>query len=143
MVFKNKINLKSEGIFNFIDITEKIKEMVDNSNVKNGVINIQSFHTTFSIIVNEKENLLLSDIKNILEKIAPEDGIYNHDNYELRGVSEIKPNGHAHCKAVILGVSVCLNIIDGKLNLGPWQRIFAVELDRARNRQVSVVIVGE
>ncbi len=143
MVIKREISFESKGKFDFFDITEEVVEIVKRSKIETGIVNIQSLHTTMAIIVNENEPLLLSDIKNILEKIAPENGQYNHDNFDLRGVREIKPNGHAHCKATFLGPSICLNVIEGKLNIGTWQRIFALELDRPRNRQVSIVLVGE
>ncbi len=143
MVFKQDILFESKGKFDFLDITEKISEIAKQSKIKTGIINVQSLHTTMAIIVNENEPLLLSDIKNVLEKVAPENGQYNHDNFDLRGVREVKPNGHAHCKAAFLGPSVCLNIVEGELNLGTWQRVFALELDRPRSRQVSVVVVGE
>jgi len=52
-------------------------------------------------------------------------------------------NGHSHCRALLLGSSACLNVIDGRLLLGRWQRVFLVELDGPRARDVSVLILGE
>jgi secondary thiamine-phosphate synthase enzyme len=53
------------------------------------------------------------------------------------------PNGHAHCKAILLGTSETLNIVDGEMNLGRWQRIFFIELDQAKERVVSVMVMGQ
>jgi secondary thiamine-phosphate synthase enzyme len=54
-----------------------------------------------------------------------------------------RSNGHAHCRALLLGVSATLNIVDGRLLLGRWQRVFFVELDGPRERAISAVVLGE
>ena len=54
-----------------------------------------------------------------------------------------RPNGHAHCQALLLPSSACLNVVQGRLRLGQWQRVFFVELDGPRERDLSVLIVGE
>ena len=71
---------------------------------------------------------------------------YRHDDPTARTVNltaDERVNGHAHCQALLLGASVCLNVIDGRLRLGRWQRVFLVELDGPREREISVVILGE
>jgi secondary thiamine-phosphate synthase enzyme len=90
--------------------------------------------------------LLLSDIAGMLERIAPHDGIYRHDNVSLRSSNCVlaeRPNGHSHCRALLLAPSVSLNIADGRLQLGTWQRVFLAELDGPRIRNVSIVIIGD
>ena len=77
---------------------------------------------------------------------APDDGRYRHDDLALRTVNltdEERRNGHAHCRALVLPTSVCLNISGGRLVLGRWQRVFFVELDGARDREISVLVFGE
>jgi secondary thiamine-phosphate synthase enzyme len=89
---------------------------------------------------------LIGDLKETLEKVAPRTVKYMHDNFDIRTVN-MNPNepvnGHSHCKAMFLTTSSFLNIIDGRLQLGKWQRIFAVELDNARPRQIALQIMGE
>jgi secondary thiamine-phosphate synthase enzyme len=58
-------------------------------------------------------------------------------------VEEERPNGHAHCRALLLPSSACLNVTEGRLQLGRWQRVFLVELDGPRERSVSVLLFGE
>ena len=68
-------------------------------------------------------------------RAAPRDGRYRHDDPAVRTVNltaDERPNGHAHCRALLLPTSVCLNIVDGRLQLGRWQRVFFVELDGPR-----------
>lgn len=140
------INLKTAATLEFIDITERIQEEITHSQVKNGIVNIQSLHTTMGVIVNEAEPLLISDMKKSLDKIAPEKAVYDHDNFEIRTVNMCDgecQNGHSHCKAIHLPTSQLMNILKGKLQLGQWQRIFAIELDRARPRRIALQIIGE
>ena len=71
---------------------------------------------------------------------------YQHDDTAARTVNLTdaeRPNGHAHCRALLLPSSACLNVVGGRLLLGHWQRVFLVELDGPRDREVSVVIFGE
>jgi thiamine phosphate synthase YjbQ (UPF0047 family) len=82
----------------------------------------------------------------VLEAGAPQDGRYRHDDRALRtvNVNEDEPaNGHAHCRALVLPTSVCLNVSRGRLVLGRWQRVFFVELDGPRDRALSVLVFGE
>jgi len=99
-----------------------------------------------AVIIQEAEPLLLGDLKKTLEKVAPRTMEYMHDNFEIRTVN-MNPNepinGHSHCKAVFLTPGVFLNIVKSKLQLGQWQRIFAVELDDSRPRQIALQIIGK
>ena len=134
----------SEGL-QFIDLTEEVASIVQQAGIRNGIINIQSRHTTAAILVNENEPLLLQDLKRTLERLAPQDVNYFHDDFSIRTVNmgpDEDQNGHAHCKAIFLPTSCVLNIANGQLDLGTWQRIFLLELDRPRERSVSVVILG-
>ena len=139
------INLKTAATLDFIDITEKVQEKIKEAGIEKGVINIQSLHTTMAVIVNEAEPLLISDMKTLLEKLAPRTYKYAHDNFEIRTVNMCDgecANGHAHNKALHLPTSTMLNINGSGLQLGQWQRIFAVELDRSRPRQIALQIMG-
>ncbi len=147
MKTKNKtIEIKSKEQFDIIDLTDEIASFVRESEIKNGLVNIQSLHTTAVVFVQENEPLLLEDIKKSLERIAPQNIDYNHDDFGRRTVNMCDDecrNGHSHCKAVCLPTSVTLNLIDNKLQLGTWQRIMFIELDRARPRKIQIQILGE
>lgn len=144
--FHQKIKLKTKKLFDFIDLTDEITKMTQKVKIKNGLFNIQSKHTTVAVVVNENEPLLISDIKKMLEKISPKKNKYQHDNFKIRTVNMCDgecANGHSHCKQVLLNSSYTFNIINGKLDLGPWQRIFAIELDCSRLREISLMAIGE
>lgn len=145
-IINHIINLKTTATLDFIDITEKIQEKIKETGITNGIINIQSLHTTMAIIVNEAEPLLIMDMKKLLEKLAPRTYKYAHDNLKIRTVNVCEgecTNGHAHNKAIHLPTSTIMNIVENQLQLGTWQRVFAVELDRSRPRQVALQIIGE
>ncbi|MCX6765535.1 MAG: secondary thiamine-phosphate synthase enzyme YjbQ [Candidatus Moranbacteria bacterium] len=145
-IINHIINLKTNATLDFIDVTEKIQKKIKEAGIKNGVINIQSLHTTMAIIVNEAEPLLIKDMKVLLERLAPRTYKYLHDNFEIRTVNMCDnecSNGHAHVKSIHLPTSTFLNIVKNQLQLGTWQRIFAVELDRSRPRKIALQIIGE
>jgi secondary thiamine-phosphate synthase enzyme len=130
----------------FIDLTVRLSAIVAVAGLRSGIVNVQSQHTTTAILVNEHEPLLLDDFAAVLERTAPADAGYAHDDPALRTVNlidEERPNGHAHCRALVLPTSACLNVVRGTLHLGQWQRVFLVELDGPRDRHVSVMMIGE
>jgi secondary thiamine-phosphate synthase enzyme len=130
----------------FVDLTDRLEWLVAAAGVRSGMVNVQTLHTTTAIVVNEHEPLLLSDFEAFLERVAPDDGRYRHDDTAARTVNltaEERRNGHAHCRALLLPSSACLNVAAGRLLLGQWQRVFLVELDGPRERDLSVVVFGE
>ena len=144
-VFSKIVQVESTDAPELIDFTETARQLVTESEVSNGQITIFSTHTTFSVIINENEPLLLKDIEHFLERCAPKGAYYGHNDFELRTVSMRPnecPNGHAHCQHIILGTSEILPIIAGNLTLGEFQRIFLVELDEPKPRQVAVQVMG-
>lgn len=130
----------------FIDLTDRLERLVADAGLRFGILNVQTLHTTTAIVVNEHEPLLLADFQSVLEAAAPGDGRYQHDDASARTVNVTdgeRPNGHAHCRALLLPPSACLNVTGGRLWLGRWQRVFLVELDGPRERDISVILFGE
>jgi secondary thiamine-phosphate synthase enzyme len=146
MIIKNKtINFKTKETLEFIDVTEEVKKFIKESEVKDGIVNIQILHTSAGLIVNENEPLLIEDFRKNIENIAISTENYKHDNLKKRTVNICDNeciNGHSHCKAIHLLVNATLNIINKELQLGQWQRVFLVELDRARDRKIQMQIIG-
>lgn len=140
------LSFPTKELFDFIDLTDQIKEFLAGTSIKNGLVNVQCLHTSAALMINENEPLLLEDIKLNLNNIAPKDGNYNHDDFDRRTVNMCPDecvNGHSHCKAIHLPASITLNFKENKLQLGQWQRIFLVELDHARPRTIQVQVIGE
>jgi secondary thiamine-phosphate synthase enzyme len=140
------IRIDTEQATQFIDITPDLEAFVTASGIKSGLLNVQSLHTTAAIVVNEHEPLLLTDVAGLLERLAPVNAVYRHDNVTLRTVNCVlgePPNGHSHCRALLLGSTAALNVIDGQVKLGRWQRVFLVECDGPRPRDISLFLLGD
>lgn len=137
--------IQSTRYLQFQDITEAANDIVDDSGITHGMVNIQTCHTTAALLVNENESLLLDDLRDTLDRVASPGELYRHNDFSLRkenmmpGESE---NGHSHCQAMLLPTSQCLNIVRSRIQLGRWQRIFFIELDGARERTISIVVMG-
>lgn len=145
VVRHDRLRVRTLGCLQFVDLTEAVREAVARSGIRTGIVNVQSHHTTAAILVNEAEPLLLEDLRQTLERLAPSQDRYRHDDFAVRTVNlgpDEPANGHAHCKAALLRASETLNVAGGELELGRWQRVFLLELDAPRERTVSLVIVG-
>ncbi|MDP2953335.1 MAG: secondary thiamine-phosphate synthase enzyme YjbQ [Chloroflexota bacterium] len=129
----------------YIDITEEVARFVAEAGVFEGLVVVFSLHTTAAIKINEKEPLLMQDITSFLEQLAPRNSCYRHNEFSIRTVNMSQdecPNGHAHCLHWLLGTSEIIPIVSGQMMLGQWQRIFLVELDRPREREVVLQAFG-
>ena len=144
--YTTSIHLTTTQPTEFIDLTDRLQRLVTDTGLRFGILNVQTLHTTTAVVVNEHEPLLLADFQGLLESAAPKDARYRHDDMTARTVNVTaaeRPNGHAHCRALLLPSSVALNVASGRLQLGQWQRVFLVELDGPRERQISALLLRE
>lgn len=129
----------------FIDITDDVERVVDASGITEGWVTVFSRHTTAAIRINEHEPELLKDLAELLGAVAPVDRSYFHNDFTVRTVNmtpEESPNAHAHCQHLLLGASETIPLVDAHLMFGRWQRVFLIELDQARPRDVVVSVMG-
>jgi secondary thiamine-phosphate synthase enzyme len=139
MVITKEIQVHTKGNCDIIDVTGQAAEMVAESGVSDGTVTLFSVGSTAGITTTEYEpGLVKHDIKAAFEKIAPEDGRYEHEK------TWHDDNGHAHVRASLLGPSLVVPIVEGKLTLGTWQQIILVDFDtRPRTRTIVCQIIGE
>jgi len=129
----------------FIDITDEVIGAVRASGVREGATTVFSRHTTAAVKINEHEPLLLEDMARFLEAAAPREAEYQHNDFTIRTANMTEdecPNGHAHCQHLLLSASETIPVCDGELMLGRWQRIFLIELDRPRMREIVIQVQG-
>ncbi|MBI5285949.1 MAG: YjbQ family protein [Chloroflexi bacterium] len=129
----------------FIDITEDVSRIVQGAGIQFGQVTVFSQHTTAAIKINENEPLLLRDLARTLRQFAPPNAYYEHNDFSRRTVNMNEDecaNGHAHVQHLFLSASECIPVVDGRITLGTWQRIFLIELDHPRLRRVLVNLVG-
>ena len=144
-VLNRNIQLSTENGTQFIDLTDQVQDVVRQFGLNDGVVVVYARHTTAGVVINEAEPLLLGDMVRLLDGFAPKNGPYQHDDFSIRTVNmepNERANGHAHCQRLFIGASESIPIINGELQLGRWQRIFFVELDGPRPRDVLVQAMG-
>ena len=122
----------------FINITGEVEECVRESGVREGLCLVNAMHITSSIFVNDDERGLHHDFEVFLERLAPHGPVaqYRHNDTG-------EDNADAHIKRQIMGREAVVAISDGKLDFGPWERIFYGEFDGRRKKRVLVKIIGE
>ncbi len=120
----------------YIHLTPTVESIVKKSGVKEGMVLVSAMHITAGIYVNDNESGLISDIDEWLENLAPfREDYRHHDTGET--------NGDSHLKALLVHHEVIVPITAGRLDLGPWQRIFYAEFDGQREKRVIVKVMGE
>lgn len=145
------LKYKTKKFIDFIDITDDIETIIKEKKVKNGFVIVFSKHTTAAIRINEKEKGIYKDFEIFAKKILPPKQYYHHNDLTIRtenlvcdlGASDCL-NGHSHCLNLFMGgTSEYIPIIEGKLAFGTYQRVFLIELDCPRQREVVVQIGSE
>ena len=119
----------------FVNITEKVREVVRGSGVREGMVLVSAMHITAAVWVNDDERGLLSDISAWADRLAPPGDYAHHRTGET--------NGDAHLKNLLLGHQVLLPVTRGDLDLGPWEQVFYGEFDGRRRKRVVVKVLGD
>jgi len=132
-VLNKTIKFTTHGDIDFIDLSNKIQEEVNNSKIKNGVVHVFAPHATGILILTENDDALLKDIKEFLEEMVPKQKPYHHPS-----------NAYSHLRSMLLPPDKTLPVSDGEVQFGTWQSLFFVETDvYPRNRTVVIQIMGE
>jgi len=136
-VISKTIQLSSKGQDDVIDITKQVSNVVKDSNIENGTVTIFVAGSTAAVTTIEYEPGLINDFPEMLSRIIPKNIEYEHDNTWHDG------NGHSHVRASLVGPSLTVPIMNGKLTLGTWQQIVLLEMDtRPRNRNLILQIMS-
>ncbi len=122
----------------FIHITPHVQECLEESGIREGLVLVNAMHITASVFINDNESGLHADYEKWLEKLAPHEPISQY-SHNLTG----EDNGDAHLKRQVMGREVVVAVTEGRLDFGPWERIFYGEFDGRRKKRVLVKIIGE
>ncbi len=120
----------------YVHITPQIEAIVKNSGIKDGMALVSAMHITAAVYVNDNESGLIDDIDEWLETLAPFRADYRHHQTG-------EDNGDSHLKSLLVHHEVILPITAGRLDLGPWQRVFYAEFDGQRSKRVIIKVMGE
>ena len=136
--FKKELWFNVPGRRGFINITPRVDECLKESGIKEGLVLVNAMHITASVFINDDEHGLHQDYEDWLERIAPHEPVsgYLHNRTG-------EDNADAHLKRSVMGREVVVAVTDGKLDFGPWERIFYGEFDGKRKKRVLIKIIGE
>jgi secondary thiamine-phosphate synthase enzyme len=123
----------------FVNITPQISQIVQKSQVREGLVLVNAMHITASVFINDDEPGLHEDYKKWLEGLAPFDASPARYQHNRTG----EDNADAHMKRQVMGREVVVAITQGKLDFGPWEQIFYGEFDGRRAKRVLVKVIGE
>ena len=127
------ISIKTSFRNGLVDITKQVEQIVNSSNVKEGLVNVYAQGATAAIMIQENwDDSVQTDVINFLKKLIPQ-GVWLHDAQD--------GNGDAHLKAGLVGPSETIPIINGKMGLTTWQNIFFCEFDGPRNERKIVITI--
>ena len=137
MASTHRWSVRLPAEFGHADITPELEKFVSGSGVKSGTLTVELIGSTGAITTIEYEPGALADLRRALDLLAPTDGHYAHNARWGDG------NGFSHVRSALLKTSLSLPLVDGKLALGTWQQVVAINLDnRARDRELVAVLVG-
>jgi secondary thiamine-phosphate synthase enzyme len=132
-VFNRSLSFSTKGEIEFVDLTDKLQQVVVDSQVRNGLVHVFAPHATGVLILTENDCSLLEDIKHFLEEIVPQDQNYSHPS-----------NAHSHLRSMLLPPDKTLPVVDGRVEFGTWQSLMFVETDvHPRRRTVIIQVIGE
>ena len=138
MVITKKIKINTKGDTDIIDITSQVTSIVSKASINNGLVTIFVSGSTGALSTVEYEPGLVQDLKKLFEKIAPKAGTYQHNLRWHDG------NGYAHVRATLMGPSISVPFVNGKMELGTWQQIIFIDFDnRPRSREIVVQVIGD
>jgi secondary thiamine-phosphate synthase enzyme len=138
MTHSDTISLTTKGFNDIINLTARVEGIAKASKIANGLVTVFCPGSTGSVTTIEYESGVLEDLKKAIEKIAPSDIPYAHDQRWGDG------NGFSHVRAALMKPSLTIPLVNGRLALGTWQQVVFIDFDnRGRHRQIVVQVTGD
>jgi len=135
--FRKELTFRTPARRALLSITPQVEAALTESGIREGLCLVNAMHITASVFINDDESGLHEDFEKWLEKLAPEKP---HSQYRHNGAED---NADAHLKRTLMGREVVVAITGGRLDFGPWERIFYGEFDGKRPKRVLIKILGE
>lgn len=140
-VFSEALTVETGEKLELIDITKRIKDLLKSANIKDGLANLVSLHTTTAVLLNEAQQALLEDLRQFVKGVVDETKPYKHDDPEYSDCD--RHNATSHLRGMAFGQTLTLPVLNGNLVLGRWQSILFAEFDGPQKRKLQVQLVGE
>jgi secondary thiamine-phosphate synthase enzyme len=123
-----------------INVTDRIDEIVRKSGIRDGIVHLQSLHTTTALFLNEWQDALLNDVKLFLEELINPNAHWRHNDPAYSDCE--RRNADSHLRGMVMGQSLCLQVRNSAVLLGTWQSIILAEFDGPRSRSLSIQVSG-
>lgn len=125
----------------FMDLTKKIRDRLQRYDIRQGLVILNSLHTTTALFINEWQEALLHDVRVLLDRLVKERDGYRHDDQRYSDCD--RGNAHLHLRSLLLSRQLSVPVVDGEMALGTFQSIIFAELDGPRERQIHLQVLAE
>src|ERR1700704_4330810 len=123
-----------------INVTDRINEIVRKSGIRDGIVHLQSLHTTTAVFINEWQDALLQDVRNFLDDLVNREHTWRHNDPNFSDCE--RKNADSHLRGMIMGQTLSLQVRNSCVLLGTWQSIILAEFDGPRSRSLSIQVSG-
>jgi len=132
----NKIfKINTDKRYEIVNITQNVRDVVEESEIKEGLVLVYPMHTTAGIFINDVDSSLTEDIVDFMKRLVPDDYDYRHNGPHER-------NADGHIRQMLAGHNTTLPVVDGRLFLGTWQTIYYAEYDGQREKEYLIKVIG-
>src|SRR5271166_1064132 len=139
-VFNRIIDWITNDRLQLLNITDRINEIVRKSGIRDGIVHLQSLHTTSAVFLNEWQDALLHDVRGFLEHMVERDQYFRHNDPQHSDCE--RKNADSHLRGMLMGQTLCLQVRNATVLLGTWQSIIFAEFDGPRSRSLAVQVSG-
>jgi secondary thiamine-phosphate synthase enzyme len=139
-IFSRVVDWITSDRTELINITDRINEIVRKSGVRDGIVHLQSLHTTTAVFINEWQDALLHDVKTFLGEIITDDHYWRHNDPEFSDCE--RRNAGSHLRGMVMGQTLVLQVRNSTVLLGTWQSVILAEFDGPRSRSMSIQVSG-
>jgi secondary thiamine-phosphate synthase enzyme len=139
-IFNRIVDWITNDRLQLINITERVNEIVQKSGIRDGIVHLQSLHTTTAVFINEWQDALLQDVRTFLEDIVVREQDWRHNDPKFSDCE--RQNADSHLRGMVMGQTLCLQVRNSTVLLGTWQSIILAEFDGPRSRSMSVQVSG-
>jgi secondary thiamine-phosphate synthase enzyme len=139
-IFNRIVDWITNDRLQLINVTDRINEIVQKSGIRDGIVHLQSLHTTTAVFINEWQDALLHDVRTFLEDVVLREAGWRHNDPEYSDCE--RQNADSHMRGMLMGQTLCLQVRNSSVLLGTWQSIILAEFDGPRSRSMSVQVSG-
>ena len=139
-VFNRIIDWITSDRMQLVNITDRINEIVRKSGVRDGLVHLQSLHTTTAVFLNEWQDALVHDVRTFFDQVVNREQYYRHNDPEFSDCE--RKNADSHMRGMLMGQTLCLQVRNASVLLGTWQSIIFAEFDGPRSRSLAVMVTG-